>query len=304
MSKVRGRVVLVIAILFLLSYFQLAVAQPFNFETATLGPTNQLSGANLDDWQFVGAKFTVSEPVRVTSVGGHLLAAPNPLFVAINPLNAVTDLPNNTSLSDAIFATTFNGSYPSNEVTIATNFCLPPGRYSIMFGSGLFGATGDGNMPHNNPDIGTPEYFFWQQGIGWINGTIDNVRIFVNGSVDPTCVCDQQLCYQITSIDQSLHTASDSWAVCLNTDGTGSLHSDNLHNNYNLYLFGGGPGWFNTSGSPAIGGNPRWSTWIAYGANESGLLQPIGDGYMLTGEGVRNGNKYTVQGKKVPCTIE
>lgn len=186
MSKVRGRVVLVMAILFLLLSFQLAIAQPFNFETATLGPTGQLSGDNLADWQFLGAKFIVSEPVRVTSVGGHLLAVPNPLFVAINPLNAITDLPNDTSLSDAIFATTFNGSYPSTQVTIATNFCLPPGRYSIMFGSGLFGATGQGNMPEDNPDIGTPEYFFLQSGV-WHNGIIDKVRFFVNGSADPTC---------------------------------------------------------------------------------------------------------------------
>ena len=47
---------------------------------------------------------------------------------------------------------------------------------------------------------------------------------------------------------------------------------------YDLYLFGGGPGWFNTSGDPAIGGNPRYTTWIARGKNESGFLQPIGDG--------------------------
>jgi hypothetical protein len=87
------------------------------------------------------------------------------------------------------------------------------------------------------------------------------------------------------------------------------LHSFNTGDDYNLYLFGGGPGWFNTSGSPAIGGNPRYTTWIAHGTNESGFLQPIGDGvgadgYMLTGEGVREGDgtsKYTVQGMKVPC---
>jgi len=113
-----------------------------------------------------------------------------------------------------------------------------------------------------------------------------------------TIQCD---CYDIIATHGNGNTNSDYWEVCLSNNGVGSLHSDNTQNTYNLYLFGGGPGWFNTSGSPAIGGTPGWTTWIARGANESGLLQPIGDGYLLTGEGVRNGNKYTVKGKRVPC---
>jgi hypothetical protein len=201
MFKVRGRVVLVMSIFFLLLFFQLAIAQPFNFETATLGATGQFLGDNVDGSQFVGAKFTVSDFVRVTSVGGHVTADTNPLFVAINPLNVVTGLPNNTSLSDAIFATTFDAPYPSGQVTITTDFCLPPGRYSIMMGAGLFGATGYGAMPDDNTDIGSPQYFFLQNGF-WYNGVIDNVRFFVNGSSDSTCAavtnpppCN---CYDVT----------------------------------------------------------------------------------------------------------
>ena len=56
-------------------------------------------------------------------------------------------------------------------------------------------------------------------------------------------------------------------------------YSDNNRNTYDLYLFGGGPGWFNTSGYPGfVNGNPNWTTWIAHGKNESGFLQPIGEG--------------------------
>jgi hypothetical protein len=119
--------------------------------------------------------------------------------------------------------------------------------------------------------------------------------------------CDQFICYDIVATDQNDDTNTDEWEVCLNNNGTGSLYSDEADTDYNLYLFGGGPGWFNTSGSPAIGGNPRWTTWIARGINESGFLQPIGDGYMLTGEGLHEGegtSRYTVQGIKVPCTVE
>jgi hypothetical protein len=114
-------------------------------------------------------------------------------------------------------------------------------------------------------------------------------------------VCDQMICYDIIATYENGDTDTDYWEVCLNNDGTGSLYSENAYTSYNLYLFGGGPGWFNTSGDPAIGGNPRYTTWIARGTNEAGFLQPIGDGYLLTGEGESNGNRYTIQGKKIPC---
>jgi hypothetical protein len=123
--------------------------------------------------------------------------------------------------------------------------------------------------------------------------------------------CDNLICYDIVATDEYGNTNSDLWEVCLNNTGTGSLCSDNAETCYQLYLFGGGPGWFNTSGYPGfVNGNPKWATWIAHGEYESGFLQPIGEGGgggdLLTGEGVHIGGstRYTVQGKKVPCIIE
>jgi len=115
-------------------------------------------------------------------------------------------------------------------------------------------------------------------------------------------VCDQQICYNITATDENGNTYSDYWVACINNKGTGSLISDNA-GFFDLYLFGGGPGWFNTSGDPGfVNGDPKWTTWIAHGTSESGFLQPIGDGWMLTGEGVRIENtRYTVQGMRIPC---
>ena len=105
----------------------------------------------------------------------------------------------------------------------------------------------------------------------------------------------------------AINESSDYWDVLSWRNGTGSLYSYNANTTYSLYLFGGGPGWFNTSGDPAIGGNPKYTTWIAWGANEAGFLQPIGDGvgamgYMLTGEGQSHGNRYTIEGIKVPMS--
>jgi hypothetical protein len=121
--------------------------------------------------------------------------------------------------------------------------------------------------------------------------------------------CDQEICYDIVATFENGNTDNDFWDVCLDNEGIGKLHSYNTGDTYGLYLFGGGPGWFNTSGDPAIGGNPRYTTWVAWGANESGFLQPIGDGvgapgYMLTGEGQSHDNRYTIIGKKVPCFLE
>lgn len=125
---------------------------------------------------------------------------------------------------------------------------------------------------------------------------------FANG-----CPIEEKLCYDIIGTDENDNTNSDSWEVCLYDDGTGLLYSDKT-GLYNLYLFGGGPGWFNTNGYPGfVNGDPKWATWIAHAENDSGFLQPIGEGGskgdLLVGEGVRDGIRYTVQGRKVPCEI-
>lgn len=121
--------------------------------------------------------------------------------------------------------------------------------------------------------------------------------------IERTCFC-----YDIVATDEFGTTTNDSWDVCLYTNGTGKLHSYNSGNSYALYLFGGGPGWFNTDGGPGfVNGQPNYTSWIAHGEYEAGYLQPIGEGSskgdLLTGEGVHIGGttRYTIQGKKVPC---
>ena len=87
-------------------------------------------------------------------------------------------------------------------------------------------------------------------------------------------------------------------------DGTGELYAYEEDFSCNLYLFGGGPGWFNATGAPAFGGKPNWSTWLAIkcSIDEAFSLQPIGEGYLLTGVGEYMDGRYTVTGKKVPMS--
>ena len=58
--------------------------------------------------------------------------------------------------------------------------------------------------------------------------------------------CDQFICYDIVATYENGNTNTDYWEVCLNNVGNGTLTSDNTDSYYELYLFGGGPGWFNT----------------------------------------------------------
>jgi hypothetical protein len=150
--------------------------------------------------------------------------------------------------------------------------------------------------------------FHWKDN-GWEDCTVsvDILNNTITGRVTSLSdfgvvfICNELICYDIIRIIENGYTDNDSWEVCLKNDGTGSLESYNA-GYYNLYLFGGGPGWFNTNGYPGfINGAPKWATWIARGKNESGFLQPIGEGLLLTGEGVQNGTRYTIQGKKVSC---
>jgi hypothetical protein len=125
-------------------------------------------------------------------------------------------------------------------------------------------------------------------------------------NIADACNFGPDICYDATVTDENGNTYYDHYTVCIYGNGQGSLFSQLAGMSYALYMFGGGPGWFNTSGDPAFGGKPRYTTWIARVTDESGFLQPIGDGvgadgYMLTGEGESGGTRYTVLGMRVPC---
>jgi hypothetical protein len=115
--------------------------------------------------------------------------------------------------------------------------------------------------------------------------------------------CDQELCYEISTTNDHGDTYEWTMEVCLNNDGTGQACGDGECGN--LYLFGGGSGWFNTSGYPGfVNGSPRWTTWI-FSAEEGGnigFMNPIGEGELLTGEAVTHDTRYIINGRKVPLS--
>jgi hypothetical protein len=117
----------------------------------------------------------------------------------------------------------------------------------------------------------------------------------------------QELCYNITYHIQGDGTANCTANACLNADGSGWLclrdGEDSCDGCVDLALFGGGTGWFNTSGDPQSSGKPRWTTWLSIDSSGSSLIQPMEGGQMLTGvtSDSTGAIKTTVTGIQIPC---
>ena len=170
------------------------------FESGTLGPTgipfsDLVSGAvpstNVKDVVFTGVRFHLSQPVITSQIGGHFVErGPGTFFGAIVALGDENDFPDSGdfSTSDFLGQTLLTFPHPSDEVFGDLSLSLDPGWYALVFGSGLFDATGEGAVLRNGVDIGDPTYIGFQPGSGvaWINRvTTLNRRFVITGDIVP-----------------------------------------------------------------------------------------------------------------------
>lgn len=146
---------------------------------------------------FVGADFSVSTTTQVTSIGADFAntaqestSGPNgdgSIFGAIVQVDPVTGLPlqpvenlSSITLAAAVFTPTHDG-----DTTVDLSVVLPPGTYGLVFGSGLFNATGVADLLQGNDPVGTPSVFendfapFAQDTQG------SDPRLFVNAVPEP-----------------------------------------------------------------------------------------------------------------------
>jgi hypothetical protein len=150
------------------------------FESAKLGVAGQDEGFTLSSSQWLGVRFTTTEPTEVTSIGGHLTEMrPGRLFVAVFAIDGAMP-PSPPNIGDAVFVTTFAAPERSGDVRIPAAFHLPAGDWAIVFGSGEAGAKGHGAMPGKDVDVGSPGYFS-KHGDSWTNGGFGKARFFING---------------------------------------------------------------------------------------------------------------------------
>ena len=151
-------------------------------ESSTAGPVGQLLGMSVWGQQFLGWRFSLTTPSKITHIGGHLSReyAGTGLFSAIIKLSSPTSFPSFaphliTTSPDTLAHLLFTPSSPSNQllVPLSVPLVLHPGTYGLVFGGGdtaivqspytPFGATGTGVMPTNNLDLPGSTYFFGDQ---------------------------------------------------------------------------------------------------------------------------------------------
>ncbi len=164
------------------------------FESGTLGQTglsfsdvasNSIPATGVSEEVFAGVRFHLENPVETSQVGGHVVARDlgSSFFGAIVRLTSEADFPDSLDLTTADVLGTAIGSLPSTsaEVLLDLDVSLEPGWYALVFGSGLFGATGEGITVRNGEDFGSQSYIGLQpnSGIGWINRTTSNNRRFI-----------------------------------------------------------------------------------------------------------------------------
>jgi hypothetical protein len=131
-------------------------------ESATLGPTGQNGGISVGNEQYLAARFQVGTAVTVDHIGGHLAEFhPGGLFGAIVQLSGPAALPSflpSAIASNALASTVFTAPSSSADILVPLSVTLAPGDYALVFGSGAFGASGDGVMAEGNTDTAQASY--------------------------------------------------------------------------------------------------------------------------------------------------
>lgn len=196
------------------------------YESAALGPAGVLNGSVIDDSQFLGVKFELTSQVTTARIGGHF-AFDGPIFGAVVALDGVADFPDSADLStpDVLGVALLSLPGPSDEVSADLALTLEPGWYALVFGSGLFGATGWGVATDNNLDLGAPAYFFRDpfQGFDWFDLPPDQgMRFFVSGSGSGTPAAPD-IDVAPPSVDFGSVNVADSSATILTIANTGTL---------------------------------------------------------------------------------
>jgi hypothetical protein len=71
----------------------------------------------------------------------------------------------------------------TTDLTEKVDVSLSAGTYGVVFGSGAFGADGNGGLGGNNNTVGSPNFFTYFQfdGDSWEAASLDGARITVSG---------------------------------------------------------------------------------------------------------------------------
>ncbi len=139
---------------------------------------------------FIGASFAVTgSPVTALQVGANVDAfGSGQVFAEIVSVSSLSSLPavtggnlvswlQSNNLGDALLTAPTAAGDASTVINFAT--ALASGNYAVIFGSGLYGATGGINLTSGNTTIGTPNIFTSLGGSSFQSYGYDSqIRIF------------------------------------------------------------------------------------------------------------------------------
>jgi hypothetical protein len=157
-------------------------------------PGLPLLGIPVDDTYFVGVNFEIEKSTHIKRVGGNFIGSDTgQVFAAIVRLDSINGAPNppNLSGSDVVGHALVNLPGPGTtiaDVSAPLDLTLEPGFYGLWFGSGRFGATGEGTLYAQNPDLGS--WYGWTQPLpSGSRGFDDNrTRMFLDAASAPGTV--------------------------------------------------------------------------------------------------------------------
>lgn len=166
------------------------------FETTQpLPPDNNVFNGQLANSQsYTGVNFQIQRTTKINSVGAHFVSGSGgQVFGAIVKLDDRNGAPNPTDLSGADVLGHTLIDLPTEFSTTADasgdlDLTLEPGFYGLWFGSGQFGATGNGFLSTENDPIGAWNIWTLQQPSGNRNFLSSDVRVFIEAASAPGTV--------------------------------------------------------------------------------------------------------------------
>jgi hypothetical protein len=197
------------ALLGLAALAQPAQADVLLFQTATADPNalafdntiviqgdgttagNGVTGGSL----FLGADFILAAETQIASIGASfadtaLTSPTGSIFGAIVEVDPATGLPTqpveslaSITLGAAVFTPSTDG-----DTTAPLSLTLQPGTYGLVFGSGLFGATGLADLLSGNDTVGTPAIFENDFAPFTPDPSDTDVRLLVNAVPEPASI--------------------------------------------------------------------------------------------------------------------
>jgi hypothetical protein len=174
---------------------------PVLLESATLGQTSLFGGTSITELQYVGWRFEIATALEVDAIGGHLLGLPNvgngQIFGALIRLASVDVFPEGDPFTpeETLATVVFQPPLPSVELLVPLSVTLEPGAYALVFGSNLFGATGNGAIPNSSDQTDIPpttidSYIFYSipspgEPPIWRGPLASQMRFLVSGTTVP-----------------------------------------------------------------------------------------------------------------------